>query len=94
MINTNCAFDGNKKCYIRMSLTGNSDHKYAIGFTYNDHPFTLTNDMTVTGPIPPSKYPIRFIYHGVKSEDIGIYFNNKGQRVNVFTKMSVDNAYE
>ena len=86
----NCAkFAAGTRCIISVSVTGRMNQGFGIGFTYNDQPFHLVRNQQFQGPIVLSgEERINFVYH-VESRDlpVSIYFNSKGQKVAVFSKL-------
>ena len=78
----------NEPCYFQMEVKGNQDQKYTIGYTYNDHPFQMVKGLVINGPqIMKFGHKINFIYHVVPDSPVGIYFNSKGVKLNIYAKM-------
>lgn len=77
------------KCFIQVSVTGNKNQKFSIGFTYNDYPFQLVKNQIVTGPtVINGSASLNFIYHAEPEKPIRLYFNAKGREMRVYTKLA------
>ena len=78
----------NGKCFMQLTLKGNVNQKFSIGYTYNDHPFQLVKDQIVHGPaVAKGNYSLNYVYHVEPNQPVAIYFNSKGRDLNIYTKM-------
>ena len=76
------------KCYLQVTIKGNQDQKFSIGYTFNDHAFQLVKGSVVNGPrIISGKHKLHFIYHAEPEKPIGIYLNTKGSHLNIYSKI-------
>lgn len=76
------------KCFLQLTVKGNTSQKFTLGYTFNEHPFQLVKDLIVNGPIvTKSDFSINYVYHAEPSQPVGIYFNSKGRNLNIFTKI-------
>ena len=76
------------KCHFVLSVTGIKGQKLQVGFTYNDHAFQLIKNSLVDGPfISHPQARINFVYHAQAEKEVGLYFNSKGRRLNMFTRL-------
>ena len=77
-----------KTCFLQIRVTGSKNQKFTLGFTYNDHPFQLTQNAVVNGPaLVDLSAKLNFIFHGEANKPISLYFNTKGRRMRIFTKL-------
>ena len=87
-IREKCNFDKNPKCYLLIKIEGPIDHMFNLGFTFNSHPFHLIKGEMITGPAPTSPgNSLYFIYHPDPNENFGVYFNSKGKKLDVYSKL-------
>ena len=83
------------KCHLILSVDGFTNQGVQLGFTYNDHPFQLQKGHIIDGPfLASAKAKMHFVYHAEAKEEIGLYFNNKGRRMNIFTKLVKSDQFD
>ena len=95
-INSNCEENWSKgKCFLQLVVKGSKDQKFTMGYTYNDHPFVLVKDTVIHGPIvTKGNYMINFIYHAEENSPVSFYFNSKGRRLDIFTRIVKQEEFE
>lgn len=77
------------KCFLQLSIKGNVNQKYTIGYTYNDHPFQLIKEQAIQGPIvTKGNFSLNFIFHVDAQQPVALYFNTQGRNLNIYTKMA------
>jgi len=77
-----------KPCFLFLKLEGFEHQGFSVGFTYNDHPFHLAKNLAFQGPsIVAGEERINFIYHPEPGQPVSIYFNSKGQKMAIYTKL-------
>lgn len=77
-----------KKCFLQILVEGYSNQKFSIGFTYNNMPFEIVKETVINGPIVQSEgYKINFIHHAEIGKPINFYFNAKGHKVRILSKI-------
>ena len=87
-IREKCEFEKQKKCYVIIDIKGPIDHMFYLGFTFNSHPFHLVKGDVVTAPSPTTPgNSLYFIFHPDPNESFGLYFNSKGKKLDVYTKL-------
>lgn len=89
-INKRCAgfLKQGKICYFNISIKGNKNQRFSLGYTYNDHPFQLVKAQVLNGPEIRSKdHILKFICHPEQDKDMGIYLNTKGTHLKMYTKL-------
>lgn len=83
------------KCFLQLSVKGNVNQKFSIGYTYNDHPFQLVKDMVINGPIvSKGNFSLNYVYHVDPDQPVGIYFNSKGRNLDIYTKIVKSEDYD
>ena len=76
------------KCHLILSVEGYTNQGIQLGFTYNNHPFQLVKGAVIDGPfLASAKARLHFVYHADARNEIALYFNSKGRRMNLFTKL-------
>lgn len=71
-----------------VDISANLNQEYTLGYTYNSHPFKIVKGTTIQGPdILKGTHKINFILHVEKDQDQHIYFNNKGLKVDLYSKL-------
>ena len=88
LINKCLETSGTDKCNIVISLTGNKNHQLTIGYTYNNLPFTIIKGKAFMAPSPENtKTQLNFIYHPETDKPLGLFFDGKGQDLEIYTKL-------
>jgi hypothetical protein len=83
------------KCHLILSVDGFTNQGFQLGFTYNNHPFQLQKGNIIDGPfLASAKAKMHFVYHAEANNEIGVYFNNKGRRMNIFTKLVKSDQFD
>ena len=96
-INTFCKqqVKNGDKCYMQILVRGFPNQKFSIGFTYNDLPFEIVKETIINGPIVQKVgYKINFIYHAEIGKPINFYFNSKGHKVRILSKLVNANDFD
>ena len=83
------------KCHLILSIDGYVNQGFQVGFTYNDHPFQLVKGAIIDGPFLASvKAKMHFVYHAEANSELSLYFNSKGRRMNLFTKLVKSDQFD
>lgn len=71
-----------------LKIVGKQDHKFSLGYTYNDKPFKIVKETIIQGPlVTKGNHRINFIQHLDQSSDEILFFDSKGLDMNVYTKL-------
>ena len=88
LVNKCLETNGTDKCNIVVSLKGNKNHQLTIGYTYNNLPFTIIKGKAFMTASPEnSKTQLNFIYHPETDKPLGLFFDGKGQDLEVYTRL-------
>ena len=83
------------KCYLQLTIKGGIDQKFTLGYSYNDLPFYLVKDTVIHGPIiTQANHMINFIYHAEPDSPVALYFNSKGRKQDIFTKIVKQDEFD
>lgn len=87
-IKEGCEKFAQDSCYLIIKISGQLDHKFSLGYVYNDKPFKIFKENIVYGPhITKGNYKINFIQHLDKEGDELLTFNSKGLDLNIYTQL-------
>jgi hypothetical protein len=83
------------KCHLILSVEGFTNQGIQLGFTYNNHPFQLVKGAVIDGPFLSNiKSRLHFVYHAEANKELSLYFNSKGRRMNMFTKLVKSDQFD
>lgn len=82
------------RCFVLIKISASANQKFSVGYTFNEHPFTLVKNLVLTGPLPLQKsQPLRLIYHPQSDSPLVLHFDAKGGAVKIYTRLRrADNA--
>jgi hypothetical protein len=82
-------------CYLLFTLSGSTNQKVQLGFSYNDHPFKLIkNSLFMFPALRRADSRINLIYHAEPNKPVSLYFHSKGIEHTIYTKLVREDHFD